>query len=394
MDINLNLVQTLGLSVVVLLFGRFVVNKINVLNKFCIPAPVVGGLIFALITLFAQQTNLFTLTLDSVLKDFFMICFFTTVGFGASIKLLKKGGIAVVIFLVISTLLAILQDVLGVSLAQLFGLNPLIGLAVGSIPMTGGHATSFAFGPILEEAGANAANTVAVASATFGLMMGSLIGGPLAKRLIENYKLKQSDENLDQTEVKESGHRILSGENISSAFFQISIAVALGSIVSMLIAKTGFTTPAYVGPMLVAATMRNLLTDGSKFEIKLPEATALGEVFLSIFLAQALMTLKLWELAELAIPMIIMLLGQTLLVFMYARYITYFVMGKDYDAAVISAGHCGFAMGATPNAIANMNAVVKKYFPSPKAFFVLPLVGGLFIDLINTLIITTFMNFF
>ncbi|WMJ83232.1 sodium/glutamate symporter [Oscillospiraceae bacterium LTW-04] len=394
MALSFNLIETFGLSVVVLLIGKFLVDKIGFLNKFCIPAPVVGGLLFSLLNLAFNVSGVATVTLDTGLQSFFMICFFTTVGFGASLAVLKKGSVAVIIFLAAASLLCVLQNVTGAGIATLMGESPLLGVAVGSVPMTGGHGTAAAFGPIMEEAGLIGASTIAVAAATFGLVSGSLMGGPVANRLIRKRNLKASAADAVSTDksILEEKKVLLNSGHLSTAFFQIAVAMGLGSYVSKAIALTGLTVPAYIGSMLVAAFMRNIFKDGTSKEIRIAEIQALGEIFLSIFLAQALMSLKLWELASLALPLVVILLAQVTLMFLFTNFVTFNVMGRDYDAAVLAAGHCGFGMGATPNGVANMTAVVTKYEPSPKAFFVLPIIGGLFIDFINSFIVLFFIN--
>ncbi len=393
MVIELGLVESVGLAVIVIFIGKLLVEKISFLNKFLIPFPVVGGLIFALLTLVGYITGTFEIVLDTTLQGYFMTLFFTTVGFSASIKVLKQGGKGVVLFLLIASILVVLQNAIGAGVSILLGQDPLFGLATGSIPMTGGHGTSGAFGPVLEEAGLAGASTITLAAATFGLIAGSLIGGPLAKQLINKYDLKPSDDAFTDTSVeKETKIRELNSDRLSLAFFQIALAAGIGYYVSLLIAKTGLTMPGYIGGMLVAAVMTNVCKEGSKFEMKLPEINALSSLFLSIFLSFALMNLKLWQLAELAIPLIVLLACQVLLIYFFARFVTFNVMGRNYDAAVLSAGHCGFGLGATPNAMANMNAVTTQFGPSPTAYFILPIVGAMFIDFTNATIITMFLH--
>lgn len=298
--------------------------------------------------------------------------------------------------MLIATGLCVLQSGVGALLATALGQHPLLGLAAGSISMTGGHGTSGAFGPLLEAKGLVGGTTLAIAAATFGLVSGSLIGGPVAKRLIEKHKLRGpgQDSPVEETadEILGADKKCLDANELAIGFFQIAVAAGIGSVLSGLIQKTGVTLPSYIGAMLVAAIMRNVFKDGTKYEMRLHEIHALGEIFLGVFLAYALMTLRLWELADMAVPLVVILGAQVVMMFLYASYITFPFVGKDYDAAVITAGHCGFGMGATPNGIANMNAVVRRYGPSPKAFFVLPLVGCLFIDFINAMIITFFIN--
>ncbi|SHI39606.1 sodium/glutamate symporter [Lutispora thermophila] len=396
MVLKLDMIQTIALAVVVLLVGQGLKKKIGFLEKYCIPVPVVGGLIFAILALVLRQTGVLTFEMDDTLKNVFMTAFFTTVGFTASFKVLKKGGIKVFIFLVIATVLVILQNVLGVSLAKVFGLNPLIGLATGSVPMTGGHGTSGAFAPLFEEAGAIGASTVAMASATFGLIMGSMIGGPIAKKLIEKHSLTNQIKNAGKSmsvNNQEEAKKLIP-ENFMSATVQIILAMGIGTIISAILQKTGMTFPSYIGAMFAAAIMRNISDMTDFVNVRMEEIDIIGNTCLSIFLSMALMTLKLWELADLAGPLVIMLLAQTVLMAIFAYFITFNVMGRDYEAAVITSGHCGFGMGATPNAIANMETMAEKYGPAPVAFFILPLVGSLFIDFFNAAVITTFMNFF
>ncbi len=392
MTIEFGLVPSVGLAVIVIFIGKLLVSKINFLNKFLIPYPVVGGLVFATFTLIGHTTGTFDIVLDITLKDYFMTLFFTTIGFSASVKVLKQGGKGVILFLIVATALVVFQNIIGTGIAILLGQDPLFGLATGSIPMTGGHGTSGAFGPVLEEAGLVGASTITLAAATFGLIAGSLIGGPLAKSLIKKYDLKPNVDEIAKVGDEKANSKELNGNDLSLAFFQVALAAGIGYYVSILIAKTGLTMPGYIGGMLVAAVMTNVFKEGSRFEMKIPEINALSSIFLAIFLAFALMVLKLWELADLAIPLLVILGFQVLIMVLYARYVTFNVMGRNYDAAVLSAGHCGFGLGATPNAMANMNAVTTEFGPSPTAYFILPIIGAMFIDLTNTTIITVFLQ--
>ncbi len=395
MTITMNMIQSIGLAVILLLIGKKLRKSVNFFEKYCIPAPVIGGLLFAIITLVLRLSGVLMFEFDTTLQSFFMTMFFTSVGFNASLKVLKKGGPKVLIFLVVATGLVVLQNALAVGLAGVVGVHPLLALMTGSTPMTGGHGTSAAFAPTVEALGITGATTVAVAAATFGLVAGSMMGGPVANRLIikndlMNKKRSTSAVNEEMVEEKDT---LLDGDKIGMAFFQILIAMGVGTYVSQLIALTGITMPAYIGGMLVAAVIRNV-SDSGAFHTPQEEIGVVGDVALNLFLAMALMTLKLWELVELAIPMIVLLIGQTVLMYLYATYVTFPVMGKDYDAAVISAGHCGFGMGATPNGVANMASVAQKYEYSTVAYFVVSLVGALFIDFTNAFAITAFINMF
>lgn len=395
MVLKLDIIQTIALAAVVLFLGQTLRKKISFLEKYCIPAPVVGGLIFAILALVLRQKGLMTFEMDTTLQKVLMTAFFTTIGFTASFKLLKKGGTKVIIFLCAASVLVVLQDIVGISLAKVFDLNPLIGLATGSVPMTGGHGTAGAFAPLFEKAGAAGATTVAMAAATFGLVMGSMIGGPIGKRLIERYNLTKNNSHVHttgQSAALETEKKELVPANFTSAATQIILAMGFGTIISLLFQKLGMTFPSYIGAMFAAAIMRNISDSAKAFDIPLDEIDILGNISLSLFLSMALMTLKLWELAELAVPLVVMLLAQTVLMGLFAYFVTFNIMGRDYEAAVITSGHCGFGMGATPNAIANMEAIAGKFGAAPAAFFILPLVGSLFIDFCNAGIITTFMN--
>lgn len=394
-SITFNMAQTLAIAIVVLLLGRAVKKKVGFFEKYFIPAPVIGGVIFSLLILVGYQTKMFEFKFDSSLKDLLMIAFFTTIGFQASLKTLKKGGVQVATFLFVATLLVILQNVLGVSLAKVFGLHPLLGVAAGSIPLTGGHGTAGAFGPVLEAAGATGAFTVAIASATYGLVSGCMIGGPIAKRLMNKFNLKYTAEEGEKVIVSEEEKLQVSEHTMFTAIVMIAICMGIGSYVGPLLQMISpkIVLPAYIGGMLIAAVMRNVM-DSKEARIPFVEIDIIGNISLSLFLAMALMTLKLWELAPLAGPLVIILLIQTVLMAGFAYFVTFNVMGRDYDAAVITTGHCGFGMGATPNAIANMESFTQVNGPSVKAFFVLPIVGAMFIDFTNAAIITMFVNMF
>ena len=329
-----------------------------------------------------------------------MTMFFTTIGFNASLRVLKKGGPKVLLFLGVATGLAILQNVVAAGLSGVVGLEPLLALMTGSTPMTGGHGTAGAIAPTVEELGVIGANTVGLAAATFGLVSGSMMGGPLANRLIIKHDLiRKRDESVSEqldfdSSLLEEETVTLDVGRVGMAFFQILIAMGIGTYVSVwLVDTTGLNFPGYIGAMVVAAVITNLSETGI-FKTPKEEIGVVGDVALNLFLAMALMTLKLWELADLAGPLIILLIGQVVLMALYATYVTFPIMGKNYDAAVIAAGHCGFGLGATPNGIANMDSVSEKYGYSQMAFFVLPIVGALFIDFVNALNIQLFINFF
>ncbi len=393
MEIQIDMYQTLALSVVVLMLGQFLKQKINFLEKFCIPSPVVGGLIFSVLTCILYSTGVVKFTFDDTLREVCMVFFFTSVGFQANLKVLKSGGKALAIFLGLVIALIFMQNLLAVGVSHLIGLDSLVGLCTGSIPMVGGHGTAGAFGPVLEDFNVQGATTICTAAATFGLVAGSLIGGPIGKRLIEKKHLldtivTEDDSLLIEEEKKHERHSNM----YAAAVFQLILAVGLGTIISELLTKTGLTFPIYIGAMIVAAIVRNVGEYSGKFDIYMGEINNLGGICLSLFLGIAMITLKLWQLAELALPLMILLGAQLLLIFLYTYFVVFRVMGKDYDAAVLAAGTCGFGMGATPNAMANMQVLCDRYAPSVKAYLLVPLIGSLFADFINSLVITLFIN--
>ncbi|MEG1411701.1 MAG: sodium/glutamate symporter, partial [Terrisporobacter sp.] len=353
MEFTLNVYETMALVSIVFYIGKYVRNKFSILSKYCIPPAVVGGFIFAMLVLIFKMTNIATINLDTTLQDLFMTAFFTSIGFTASIKILKQGGMKVLTFLCLAILLVILQNTVGVTLASLFNLTPLLGLCTASIPMIGGHGTAGSFGPLLENMGVAGATTVSIASATFGLVMGSIIGGLVARNLIKNHKVKTlHDENsgIPPKEVgdfNEENQNILCFKKLMTGASFLFIAMGLGSIISDLIQKSGLTFPSYIGAMLAAAIIRNVYDFTGK-EMVEKEIETLGGLSLSYFLTMALMSLKLWQLFDLALPLIVMLFAQVALVGVFAYFITYRIMGKDYEAVVFASATCGFGMGATP----------------------------------------------
>ena len=390
-EYQLNMAETVGFAIILLLLGRWIKRRVNFFEKFFIPAPVIGGTLFSIILLIGHQTETFTFSFNDDIKNLLMIAFFTTVGFSASLKILKKGGVGVALFLLAAVILVVMQDIVGPVLAKALGINPLLGLAAGSIPLTGGHGTSGAFGPELEKLGATGATVVAVASATYGLIAGCLIGGPIARRLMikNNLKPTESKEGVDNsllgstTEVTE--------ESLFSAVVYVGIAMGIGALINNMLAKAGIKFPVYLMGMVVAAIIRNIL-DFNQKQLPFTEIGIVGNISLSLFLSMALMSMKLWQLIDLAVPLIIILLVQTVLMAFFAYFITFNIMGRDYDAAVMSTGHCGFGLGATPNAMANMETFTKANGQSVKAFFIIPIVGSLFIDFINAGVIQTFAS--
>lgn len=404
MAIEFNMIQTIGFAVLLLVVGRWLRNNVAFFERFAIPAPVIGGFLFALFNLVFKLTGWVDITFDTTLQGFFMTMFFTTVGFGASVALLGKAGKMVTRFLLVASVLVVLQNLLAVLLAPIVDIPSALALMTGSVSMTGGHGVSGGMAPLVEAQGVERAETVAYTAATFGLLMGSLIGGPVGDRLIKRNRLQSSGtRNVDVDDSLLTAYRRdLRSDQVMQAFIVILIAMFIGTyitdginwIISQFTDKAAF--PNYLGAMLVGILFRYISDTRNQRQyhefVPTQEAEIIGSVALALFLAQALMTIKLWELADLAIPLVILLIAQTVLMLLFARFVTFRAMGSDYDAAILSAGHCGFGMGATPNGVANMESVVQKYSPSRLAFFVLPIVGGMFIDFVNILVVTVFLN--
>ena len=404
--LTMNMVQTTGFAIIVLLIGMLVRKKVRFFTKYCIPAPVIGGLIFSIVTTILRSANILEFDFDTTLQSFFQIMYFCTIGFAASFKMLKVGGSKVVKFLVIASIFALLQDVLAVGLADTVGIEPLLALMTASPALTGGMGTSAAVAPSVEALGYSAATTVAVTAATFGILCGSVMGGPVATRLIERHDLfrkfqtRTTKEDSFDLSILEDKKKFLSSKTICSGMFVILLCMGIGAYVTNGINSVvgnfvdGVSFPAYLGAMLIACIFRNVTDHSTVFgELPKEEMDALGDAARNVFLGIALMSLELSELVNLAIPMLILLLLQVVLAYIFANFICFPLMGRDYDAAMISCGLIGFGMGSTSNAIANMDAVSAKYAYSKTPYFVVPIVGALFIDFINIFIIFGFIGF-
>lgn len=393
-QVSLDMYQTLAVAVVVLFIGGWLKKRIKLLETFCVPSPVVGGLLFAILSCILYATGVMELTFDETLKNVCMVMFFTSVGFQANLKVLKSGGISLLIFLVCVTALIVLQNTAAVGFSQVLGVSPMLGMCTGSIPMVGGHGTAGAFGPTLEGLGLEGAMTLCTAAATFGLIAGSLMGGPLGRRLILKHDLLKTAVPVEDTlpaHTEEQGGSA-APKGYASAAYQLAIAMGVGTVVSWLLSKTGMSFPVYIGAMIVAAIMRNASEFSGKFEVPMAAIDDIGSICLSLFLGIAMITLKLWQLAALAVPLVILLVVQVVLMFLFAYFVVFNVMGRNYDAAVLAAGSCGFGMGATPNAMANMQALTDRFVPSVKAYILVPIVGSMFADFINSITITFFIN--
>ena len=404
--ISLDMYQTAGVGVIALLLGMFFTRSIPFLKRFCIPAPVSGGLLISFITLASYNWLGLEFSFDGTIKDICMMLFFTSVGYQSNMRALKQGGRPLVVMVLLVAVLIIIQNIISVSTAKGLGLDPLVGMAAGSIPMCGGHGTSGGFSPVLENMGLAGASSITMACATFGLVAGSLIGGPIAELLIRKHHLAEESHSKDvvtglegseaSPESKEirpqSGER--SFRDYTKAVYLLVLAMAAGMCLSKVLALTGITFPTYFGSLIAACVIRNCTEAFSKGRdvLSIDKIVSLGDICLSLFLGIAMSCLKLWELASLVLPFCVILLAEVAFMALFAYFIAFRVLGKDYDAAVLVSGLCGFGLGATPNAMANMSAVCFKYRYAVNPFIIVPIIGAMFVDIINTAVITLFLN--
>ncbi|GAA0424960.1 MAG: sodium/glutamate symporter [Bacillota bacterium] len=398
MTLEMNQVTTLFIAIAVFLLGGYLNKRIRFLERFCIPAPVVGGLLFAILVTLLKGLHLVNINLDTSLQSLFMLTFFTTVGLGASFGLIKLGGKLLIIYWLSCGFLALAQSVIGISFATLLNLDPLIGVMVGATSMEGGHGAATAFGTTIEELGVDSALSIGLAAATVGLVAGGLIGGPIVKYLIKKYNLKSTERATEESavtvEAKTEASSINSKTFMTQAFI-ITLCMVLGSYLGELFSNvTGFVLPGYVSAMFVAVIVRNVLDRYDKTLIEMKSIGIIGDITLGIFLSMALMSIKLWEVANLALPLLVIVIVQVLFIALFGIFILFRLLGKNYDAAVMVGGFTGHGLGATPNAIANMDAIVNRYGPSKKAFLVVPLVGAFLIDVFAMPIIITSINLF
>jgi len=413
------MIQTAGVGALALIVGMVLTRKVAFLQKFCVPSPVSGGIIFSLITLILYGWFHVEVSFDGTLKDVFMLAFFTSVGFQSDLKVIKQGGKLLIIMLALLVAIIALQNLMPIGIARLMGVNPLIGMASGSISMTGGHGTAAGFASVLEGMGLSGAGTIGMAAATFGLIAGSMIGGPLAERIIRkkltHEQMQPQDDEIDPAmagiesdEASPTGRkkRVSTNEQefqqYAKASYSILLVMGAGTLLSWLLAKTGVTFPTYFGALILAAIVRNTIglfsykDDGKWVKadklLDMERIISVGNICLSLFLGMAMISLKLWELQSLALPLIIILVFQVAMMDFFAYFVAFPLLGRNYDAAVLCAGICGFGLGATPNAMANMSAVCYKYRYAVKPFLIVPIIGAMFADLINTGIITLFLN--
>ncbi|MBQ9046813.1 MAG: sodium/glutamate symporter [Solobacterium sp.] len=388
MTIQLDLIQTTGIAVLVYMLGRWIKSKVTFFQKYFIPAPVIGGLICSIIIFIGVQTGAYTIEMTNTLQDFFMNIFFTGTGFTCSFAVLRKSGKLGVKLAIGAVLFLVVQNLVGIILCKPFGLNPLLGIAMGSISMSGGVGSGASFGPTLEALGAEGGTTVGVAAATFGLLLGSITGGPVAERLIKKYNLVSTGK---ESAKEEKETHLLKQNDFFNSVLLILLAAFIGSYISKLLKLTGLNFPYYVGCLFGGALIRNI-ADAKGIDLRMYEIDTISNTALNLFLSMALMSLNIAKLISLAGPMIVILLAQAVVMMLWAYFVTFRTTGKDYDAAVMAAGHCGVGLGQTPNAVANMAAVIDRNGPAPTAWFVLPVVTVIFINIMNPIIITTFIN--
>ncbi|MQL49200.1 sodium/glutamate symporter [Photorhabdus khanii] len=392
---HLDVYGTLVASALVLLIGRKLVQSVPFLEKYTIPEPVAGGLLVAFILLMLKQTTGWEISFDLSLKDPLMLTFFATIGLNANLSSLRAGGKVLFTFVFVVVGLLLVQNTVGIALAELLGLDPLMGLLAGSITLSGGHGTGAAWGKLfVERYGFENASEVAMACATFGLVLGGLIGGPVARFLVKNTKtpgLKADDTEVPTAFEKPYTGRMITPLVMLETIALISICLMAGNFVSELMQGTWFELPTFVCVLFIGVILSNSLSALGFYRVFDRAVSVLGNVSLSLFLAMALMSLKLWQMASLALPMLTILAIQAVVMALYAIFVTYRVMGKNYDAAVLAAGHCGFGLGATPTAIANMQAITDRFGPSHVAFLVVPMVGAFFIDIVNAIVIKLYL---
>ena len=417
--IELDMIQTAAIGALALMAGMVLTRKVALLQRYCVPSPVSGGIIFSLLTLALYGWCDVEVSFDGTLKDVFMLAFFTSVGFQSDLKVLKQGGKTLVVMLILLVVIITLQNLMPMAITKSMGVDPLIGMAAGSISMTGGHGTAGGFASVLEGMGLHGAGTIGMAAATFGLIAGSMLGGPLAEKIIRtkltHEQMQPQDEEIDPAmagiesdEASPAGRekRVSTNEQefqqYAKASYCILLVMGAGTLMSWLLTKTGITFPTYFGALILAAIVRNVMgflrykEDGkwvrAEKSLDMDRIVSVGNICLSLFLGMAMISLKLWELQSLALPLIVILVSQIVMMGLFVFFVAFPLLGRDYDAAVLCAGFCGFGLGATPNAMANMSAVCYKYRYTVKPFLIVPIIGAMFADLINTAIITTFLN--
>ena len=396
--IKIGMFEMLAVVVLTVYLGQWIRNKLPILKKYCIPDAVVGGTLVSIITCVLYMTGIVNFEWENytVMNNFFYNIFFAASGTAASLALLKKGGKLVVIFSVLAAVLAVIQNAVALGLGVAMGMNPLTALMAGSTPLTGGHGNAASFGPIAAEMGGVGAVEVAVAAATFGLISGCMIGGPIGRQLIRKHNLDKGyvAESADSSFSEKVGHA-LDGKRSMNAWFMLLVACGLGQLLLQIrqVILPNVNIPIHVMCMLGGIIVRLVMDKtGKNFEAMYEEFDNIGDVCLAIFVSMSIVTMKLWQLIDLALPLITILMVQLVVIYIFVRFITFPLCGKNYDAAIIAVGHTGFGLGAVPVSMATMTSVCDQYYYSKLAFFVVPLIGGFISNLTNAVAITTFMN--
>ncbi|MFO3717985.1 sodium/glutamate symporter [Anaerococcus sp. ENR1011] len=390
MEIQLDILESLGVAIIAYMLGVFIKNRVKFFQKFFIPSPVIGGLIISLINLILNQSGLGFFKFDDIIQDFFMNIFFTSIGFACSFKVLKKSGWLGIKLAFAIILLLPLQNVLAVGLAKTMGINPFLGVAMGSTSMTGGIGSAVSFGKIMEGYGATNSTSIGVAAATFGILIGSLVGGPVASRLIRVHKLKSTGGQTVNSNDKNIN--LINQKTLMDAIVIIALASFLGTFINRLLALTPLNFPYYVGCQFGGLVTRNIL-DMTKKDINTKSIDILGNISLNLFLSLALINLNISAMLNLALPMLVIMVAQAIFIAIYTSLVTFNLLERNYDAAVMVAGHCGVGLGQTPNAIANMEAIIEKEGPADVAMFIFPIVLAIAVNLFNPIVITFFINF-
>ncbi|WP_109083200.1 sodium/glutamate symporter [Aggregatibacter kilianii] len=395
---NFNTYETLALAGFVLFLGYFLVKRIAFLKNYNIPEPVVGGFLVAILLTILYRGWGVSFTFDTNLQSTMMLVFFSSIGLSANFARLIKGGKPLIIFVIAAAILIALQNILGISGSMLLGIDPAYGLIAGSVTLTGGHGTGAAWAETLtNEFHIEGALELAMACATFGLVSGGILGGPVARYLLKKMGRGESPENDEVDDVQEAFEhptyqRKINTRSLIETITMMACCLLIGQFLDAQTKGTVIALPTFVWCLFTGVIIRNTLTHLFKFNVADSAIDVLGNVGLSLFLAVALMSLKLWQLADLALPVMVILAVQVALMAAFAIYVTYRMMGSDYDAVVLSAGHCGFGLGATPTAVANMQAITSRFGPSHKAFLIVPMVGAFFIDLVNAALLKVFME--
>ncbi|MGB0496615.1 MAG: sodium/glutamate symporter [Kangiellaceae bacterium] len=397
MTINVDLLGTLLIALIILAIGFFLSHRVSFLSRNSIPEPVIGGLLFSVLSAIGYSFFDISFNFDMSLKTPLMVMFFTTVGLAASVKLLIKGGPRVILFLGVATVMLMVQNTIGVLLASTADMHPLFGLVMGSVTLSGGHGNGATYAGLFgSHYNLQGVLEFAMAAATFGLVLGGIIGGPVTERLIKKHNLKPTAKHVEPDDMVTydlDDKDIVTPRNMMETLLILAGCMLAGAWLHQIVVSAGLVLPSFLMPLLLGVLATNLCDLSGRYKISTGAIDLWGTMSLSIFLAMAMMSLRVWELLSLAGPMLIIILIQVMAVASFAYFITFRVMGKNYDAAIMAGGHCGFAMGATPTAVANMEALVSRHGPSPQAFLVVPLVGAFFIDITNALVIQLFLAF-